>query len=138
MAQAGERIDPGGSPADSRGGPHRFKRRPPPRVWCGTLLCVALCSVWGMDSGGDPPQTQEVAPLHVCGVVLYSMWHFILCGRIDSRGGPHRFKRWLIGKKSRIKSVCLKLIFKVCMLWLPRYVRYSIEAKTSQIHKDGR
>ena len=29
----------GNSPTDSRGGPHRFKRWPPP---CG----VALCSMW--------------------------------------------------------------------------------------------
>ena len=65
------RVDTGGSPTDSRGGPHRFKRWPPPCVWCGTLLCVALCSVWGMDSRGGPH--------HVCGVALYSVWHFALC-----------------------------------------------------------
>jgi len=34
------RVDSGGSPTDSRGGPHKFKSWPPPRVWCGTLLCV--------------------------------------------------------------------------------------------------
>ena len=44
----------------------------------------------------------------------------------------------VIVEKLRTKSVCLKLIFKVCVLWLPRYFRYSIEAKTSQIYKDGR
>ena len=38
------RFDTGGSPTDSRGVPHRFKRWPPPRVWCGTLLHVAFCS----------------------------------------------------------------------------------------------
>ena len=48
------RVDIGGSPTDSRGGPHRFKRWPPPRVWCGTLLRVVLCFVWGMDSRGGP------------------------------------------------------------------------------------
>ena len=32
--------------------PHRFKRWPPPRVWCGTFLRVALCYVWGIDSRG--------------------------------------------------------------------------------------
>ena len=40
--------------------------------------------------------------------------------------------------ETRTKSVYLKLIFKVCVLWLPRYFRYSIEAKMSRIHKDGR
>ena len=48
-------------------------------------------------------QIQEVAPTdsrggphHVCGVALYSVWHFALCGEwilevapTDSRGGPH-------------------------------------------------
>ena len=38
------KVDIGGSPTDLRGGPHRFKRWPPPRVWCGTLLRVVLCS----------------------------------------------------------------------------------------------
>jgi len=45
-------------------------------------------------------QIQEVAPTdprggphHVCGVALCSMWHFALRG-MDSRGGPHGFKRW--------------------------------------------
>jgi len=49
---------------------------------------------------------QEVAPTdsrggphHVCGVALCSMWHFALRvdsggSPIDSRGDPHRFKRW--------------------------------------------
>ena len=36
------------------------------------------------------------------------------------------------------KVYVLKSRFKVCVLWLPRYFRYSIEAKTSRIHKDGR
>ena len=35
------------------------------------------------------------------------------------------------------KVYVLKLRFKMCVLWLPRYFRYSIEAKTSRIHKDG-
>ena len=48
------RVDTEGSPTDSRGGPYRFKRWPPPRVSCGTLLCVVLYSVWGMDSRGGP------------------------------------------------------------------------------------
>ena len=30
---------------DSIGGPHIFKRWPPPCVWCGTLLRVALSSI---------------------------------------------------------------------------------------------
>ena len=39
------RVDSGGSPTDSRGGPHSFKRWPPSRVvWhftlCDTLFCV--------------------------------------------------------------------------------------------------
>ena len=48
-------------------------------------------------------QIQEVAltdsrggPHYVCGVALYSVWHFALCGEwilevapTDSRGGPH-------------------------------------------------
>jgi len=48
-------IDSGGSPTDSIGDPHRFKRWPPPPVWCGTLLHVALCSLWGIDSRGAQP-----------------------------------------------------------------------------------
>ena len=45
-------------------------------------------------------QIQEVAPTdsrggphHVCGVALCSVWHFAL-REMDSRGGPHGFKRW--------------------------------------------
>ena len=44
-------------------------------------------------------QIQEVAPTdsrggphHVCVVALCSIWHFALRG-MDSRGGPHGFKR---------------------------------------------
>jgi len=44
----------------------------------------------------------------------------------------------VIGEKLRTKVYILKSKFKVCALWLPRYVSYSIEAKTSRIHKDGR
>ena len=51
---------------------------PPPRVWCGTLLHVALAM--RVDTGGSP-QIQEVAskdsrggPHHVCGVALCSVW----------------------------------------------------------------
>jgi len=44
----------------------------------------------------------------------------------------------MIGGKPHTKVYLLKWIFKVCVLWLPRYFRYSIEAKTSQTHKDGR
>ena len=35
----------------------------------------------------------------------------------------------LIGEKPCIKSVILKSLIKVCVLWLPRYFRYSIEVK---------
>ena len=65
------RIDSGGSPTDSRGGPHRFKRWPPSCVWCGTLLCVAICFVWGMNSGGDPHRFKRWFPPCVwCGTLL--------------------------------------------------------------------
>ena len=36
------------------------------------------------------------------------------------------------------KVYVLKLIFKVCALWLPQYFCYSIEDKMSRIYKDGR
>ena len=42
------------------------------------------------------------------------------------------------GEDRAQKVYVLKWRFKVCVLWLPRYYRYSIEAKTSRIHKDGR
>ena len=54
------RQEGGGSPTDSRSGPHRFKRWPPLRVWCdtfapcGTLLCVALSSIQ------DPPDASTI------------------------------------------------------------------------------
>ena len=48
------RVDTGGSPTDSRGGPHRFKRWPPPWVWCGILLRVALSSIQ------DPPDASTI------------------------------------------------------------------------------
>ena len=54
-----------------------------------------------IDSGGSPtdsrgdPTDLRGGPHHVCGVVLYSVWHFVLCGEwilevapTDSRGGP--------------------------------------------------
>ena len=41
------------------------------------------------------------------------------------------------GQNRARKVYVLKSIFKVCVLWLPRYFRYSIEAKTSRIHKEG-
>jgi len=58
--------------------PHRFKRWPPqiqgcapPYVWCGTLLHVALCSVWGMDSTGGPHRFKRRPPPRVwCGTLL--------------------------------------------------------------------
>jgi len=34
-----------------------------------------------------------------------------------------------MGKNRARKSVILKSLIKVCALWLPRYFRYSIEAK---------
>ena len=39
---------------DSRGGPYEFKRWPPPRVWCGTLLRVTLSSIQ------DPPDASTI------------------------------------------------------------------------------
>ena len=59
------RVDTRGSPTDSRGGPYRFKGWPPPCVWCGTLLCMALCSVWGIDSRGGPHGFKRWAPPHL-------------------------------------------------------------------------
>jgi len=59
------RVDIRGSPTDSRGGPHRFKRWPLPRVWCGTLLCVAVCSVWEMDYRGGPHGFKRWPPSRV-------------------------------------------------------------------------
>jgi len=65
------RVDSGGSPTGSKGGPHRFKRWPLPRVWCGILLCVALYFVWGMNSGGDPHRFKRWSPPCVwCGTLL--------------------------------------------------------------------
>ena len=58
-------IDSRGSPTDSRGDLHRFKRWPLPRVWCGTLLHVTLCSVWGIDSRGGPQRFKRWLPSHV-------------------------------------------------------------------------
>jgi len=54
-----------GDPTDSRGDPHRFNRWPPPRVWYGTLLHVALFSVWGMDSRGGPHRFKRWPPPRV-------------------------------------------------------------------------
>jgi len=68
------RIDLGVSPIDSRGNPHRFKRWPPPRVWRDTLLCVVLCSVWGMDSRGGPHRFKRWSP------TMCVAWHFARCG----------------------------------------------------------
>ena len=45
-------------------------------------------------------------------------------------------KIWL-GENRAQKVYVMKSRFKVCLLWLPRYFRYNIEAKTSQIQKDG-
>jgi len=49
------RTNLGGSPTNSRGSPHKFKRWPPPRAWHGSLAHVALWSV-------RPTKIQEVAP----------------------------------------------------------------------------
>jgi len=66
------------APTDSRGGPHHV---------CG----VTFCSMWHfalrVDTGGSPTDSRG-GPHHVCGVALCSVWG------MDSRGGPHRFKRW--------------------------------------------
>jgi len=73
----GRRKDYFLSRIDSGGGPHRFKRWPPPRAWCGTLLYVTLCSVWGMDSRGGPHRFKRW-PRHVSGMALCSVWHLVL------------------------------------------------------------
>ena len=70
------RVDSEGSPTDSRDGRHRFKRWPPPHVWCDTLLHVALCSMWGMIQELAPTDSRG-GPNHVCGVTLCSVWHLI-------------------------------------------------------------
>ena len=46
------RMPPCQHPAiwDSRGGSHRFKRWPPPCMWCGTLFRVAPSFVWHLVS----------------------------------------------------------------------------------------
>ena len=42
------------APTNSRGGPHRFKRWPPPCVWYYILLRVALSSIQ------DPPDASTI------------------------------------------------------------------------------
>ena len=69
---------------DSRGGPYH-------------VYGVALCSMWHfalrVDTGGSPtdsrggPTDSRGGPHHVCDVALCSVWG------MDSRGGPHGFKR---------------------------------------------
>ena len=55
---------------NSRGGPHGFKRWPPPRVWCGTLLSVALSSIQ------DPPDANTIV-----GYILVIPTPGMLCRR---------------------------------------------------------
>ena len=98
------------APTYSRGGPHHV---------CG----VTLCSMWHFALRVDQevaPQIQEVAPttcvvwhFALCGEWILEVaptdsrggpttcvvWHFALCDTysvwgMDSRGGPHGFKRW--------------------------------------------
>jgi len=62
-------LDSGGSPTDSRGGPHHV---------CG----VALCSAWHFVLRGEwilevAPTDSRGGPHHVCGVTLYSVWHLV-------------------------------------------------------------
>jgi len=83
------RQEEGSSPIDSRGSPHRFKRWPPLRVWCGTLLHVALFSKGWFRR--YPHRFERWPPSCVwCGallcVALCSVWG------MDSRGGLHGFR----------------------------------------------
>ena len=58
---------------------------------------------------------------------------------VQSRAVGARGTLWcMIGENRAQKVYILKSIFKVCVFWLPRYFRYSMEAKTSRIYKDGR
>jgi len=56
----------------------------------------------------------------------------------SNRSHPQQRCQNLIGENRTQKVYVLKLRVKVCVLWLPWYFRYNIEAKTSRIHKDGR
>jgi len=56
----------------------------------------------------------------------------------SNRSHPRQWCQNLIGGKRAQKVYVLKSRVEVRALWLPRYFRYSIEAKTSRIHKDGR
>jgi len=51
---------------------------------------------------------------------------------------PRQRHQNLIGENPTQEVYILKSIFKLRVLWLPRYFRYSIEAKTSRIYKEGR
>jgi len=61
---------------------------------------------------------------------------------IATVSGPYRTPIWIScywsGENRTRKVYVLKSRFKVRMLWLPQYFHYSIEARTSQIHKDRR
>ena len=133
------RIDSGGSPTDSRSGPHRFKRWPPPRVWCGTLLRVALCSIQ------EPPDTSTIVgyiliiptPGMLCRTPVFNMllldtWFLTL----DIR---HRYltcyyltpETWhlTIDMLSLILDICYHLVLThltwYCDTWHLYYIAYS-------------
>ena len=65
-------------------------------VWVliGTDYAYHANTRWHRQEGGNSLQIQEVAPT-TCVVALFSMWHFVMCGKwilevapTDSRGGP--------------------------------------------------
>jgi len=66
---------------------------------------------------------------------MISQVHTILSGHLLLTRGHHlhRDPGKTVHKKCMFWNQDLK-----CVLWLPRYFRYSIETKTSRIHKDGR
>jgi len=103
------RINSGGSPTDSKGGPHRFKRWPPQHVWHGTLVLVALWSVWGMDSKSCPHRFKRWPPPRawrgtlVC-VALWSVWG------MDSRGAPPQIQEVA-------PTTCVAWHFSLCGTW---------------------
>ena len=58
------------------------------------MLITLTLGGTGRREGGSSPTDLRGVPQHVCGVALYSMWHFALGvdsrgSPTDSRGGPH-------------------------------------------------
>ena len=100
------RQEEGSSPTDSRGSPTNS------RVSLHHVCGVALYSVWHLALCGEwilevAPIDSRGGPHHVCGVALCSVWG------INSRGGPHGFKRWPSPRVWCDTLLCVAL----CSVW---------------------